>query len=83
MDWADLVPREVAIEQKAYEIDYRAWRMRQVGFTYAEIGRRLGVDDSWAKQRVKRYLRRKYIPVERYLKIDLYDKAALSRMKVA
>ena len=70
--WADVVPANVAVAQRTWEWNRKAWRMRSIGMTYREIGERLGVSVGRARQRVE-WFERKYInskaknPVEKYL----------------
>lgn len=41
-DWLSYLPADVRIEQLAWDRYAKAWRMRQAGMTFGEIGERLG-----------------------------------------
>lgn len=73
-NWNDLLPPAVAREQVAYETDRMAWRMRSLGFSFPEIGKKLGASSTRARDRFKKFERNKdrLSPAERYLAgIDL------------
>lgn len=50
MDWHDVLPRFVAINQKGFERAHAAVRARRAGLTFREIGLRLGVTTERARQ---------------------------------
>lgn len=54
LDWTDLLPKEEAAKQVAWQRNRTAWLMRRTGMKYREVGERFGVCVERARQMVKR-----------------------------
>lgn len=71
-DWYNLVPRVVAVSQYAWEHARQAHQMREIGMTFAEIGKRMNLSTSRAMQLCRSFDRRsgdnQLSPVERFLR---------------
>lgn len=50
MNWDELVPEKIAINQRAWERRRAIWRMRELGFKFHEIGARFNVHEVRAGQ---------------------------------
>lgn len=74
--WADVLPTHIAARQNAHERAKKALSMRELGFTYVQIGERLEISESRARQLVRHGSKKS--PVEKFLETG-GDIAALMR----
>jgi hypothetical protein len=79
-NWKDVLPKHIASQQHIYERSLQAKKMRDIGFTYEEIGKRIGKTRERARQDHVRWLRKfegKKSPVERYFLFTFEDMTKL------
>lgn len=82
-NWYDLVPNAVSVNQHRWERMQTVVRMRDLGFTYKDIGKRFDVGPARARQLFFRAVREKAkgipSPVELYMRSGQEDIRTLGR----
>lgn len=73
MDWEDLVPSSIAIEQRSWERRQLVKRMIELRIERKEIARRLAVSTEWINILYRRSKRERLCPVIRYSGAVLLD----------